>query len=325
VAGYLKEAFDQIDVPVTHHNDPMPHKWALKDTVELWWGNPKDWQWSRKKVKLRVGFCLSEARSILAFGRDVALENLSKCDFIICPSWHSAQAYLESPLDMPVHVVPLGLDPEEFTFVNRDWSITLMFLHIGVSQFRKGSWMVPEAFVRAFPKETNVHLTIASAISNRPMYQQLKKEYGKHPRISFQSHFKSSAMEYYKRHHVLVSPHLSEGWGLCIPEALATGMTALVARCSSPLEFFKKDYGWWIEMSELYAPVNGCLPDTGGLWRLPDVDSLANVMLEAHKNRTQCMQKGIHASKVFRECFTWNITAERIKELIDVYPATKTK
>jgi glycosyltransferase involved in cell wall biosynthesis len=318
VAKYIFAALLEQN-EVTHYTMSPPSFWKMSEIIELWWGNPVDWEWSDNDVAMRAGICLSEARSLLASNRDKVLENVSKCDVIICPGIHAAQAYMEAPFDVPIHIVPFGIDPKEFPYVERNWDDRLSFLHMGRTQFRKGSWRVPDAFIRTMNKAQNARLTIACMDNPTDMFIQMKREYSGHPRINFYDGFKESAMEYYKGHHIIVSPHLAEGWGLCIAEALATGMAGIVARCSTPLEYFQKDYGWWIEMSEHYAPVRNCLGNTGGQWRLPDVDSLANAMLEAYENRERCRQAGIVASETFHNRFTWADTASDLCEVLYDY------
>jgi glycosyltransferase involved in cell wall biosynthesis len=311
------ESMPDIDLyDLTEPEDP-------EDCVELWWGDPAYWRWSRYDVKARVSLALSEAHSLLASGRLEALENLAQSDMIICPSQSATLAFREAPLDLPIRVVPFGVDTEEFksmkssfnSLYDRSWNAALKFIHSGVTQFRKGSWLVPEAFIKAFSNDDIAELTIHSYRSS-PMFTKLNSEYGNHPKIDFVENRDESLWDRLWKHHIYVSPHLSEGFGLINFEAMATGMPVIMSRCSAPREFFSKDYGWWIEMSEDYAPVSQCLPDTSGYWRLPSIDSLAGAMVAAYEDRKECQQKGNAASKYIRENLTWKHTASGIVECI---------
>lgn len=286
-----------------------------KEWIELWWGDPQFWSWSRNKIKLRIALVLSEASSIRAEGRRNVIRNLSRADAIICPSDFAAIAFREAPIDKSIYVSPFGVNEDEFRYIERDWEGCLIFLHGGVTQFRKGSWMVPEAFIDAFRTKDNVKLIIASPVSS-PMFTQIKMEYGKHPNIEFVYNRESSASELYSRSHIYVSPHLSEGFGLMPLEAMATGMACIVSRCSAPREYFSAQYGWWIEMSENYVPVKNCLPNTAGFWRLPEVDSLAEVMRAAYESKHNAYQKGLCASEFVNANMTWGHTIRRIKNII---------
>jgi ADP-heptose:LPS heptosyltransferase len=284
--------------------------------VELWWGDPQFWEWSSLPVKSRIALALSEARSILSFGRDRVIANLNKADLLICPSRSATIAFLEAHIDTRIVVVPFGVDPDRFEYVERDWADgPIKFLHAGAIQFRKGSWLIPEAFVSAFSKADDVELTMAT-LKVSPMFMRLKAEYGRHPQIRFVVDHKDDPGDIYRDYHVYVSPHLAEGFGLMPLEAMATGMVTLVSRCSAPREYFHSDYGFWIDMSESYAPVAECLIDTAGFWRLPDVNSLAACMKEAYLMRRQAMEKGCKASAFARECMTWIHTVSNIKQKI---------
>ena len=284
--------------------------------IEIWWGNPAEWQWSGKNVAGTIGIAIAEARSIVALNRNDAIENVKQCDLLICPSEWSATAYRESPANVPVRVIWFGYDPKEMYPVNRDWDGTLKFLLAGATQFRKGTWLGIEGFIAAFGRFSNAELYIWSSV-HTPDLELLQKEYGSHKKIFFQENKLKSSFDKFKEMHIMVSPHLSEGFGLMIPEAMATGMPCMVARCSSPMEYFSNNCGWWIEMSELYAPVSDCLDNTGGTWRLPDVKSIAEIMKYVNKNRDVCKRKGIAAASYAGAHLTWSNTANGIISAIE--------
>jgi glycosyltransferase involved in cell wall biosynthesis len=140
----------------------------------------------------------------------------------------------------------------------------------------------------------------------------MRKEYGKHPQVNFVDSFFKTPFEAYQLHHVLVSPHLSEGFGLVPLEAMATGMTCMVSRCSAPREYFNSRFGWWIEMSEDYVPVSDCLPETSGFWRLPSLDSLAAGMRDVYNRRDEGRERGLQASVFALANYSWKSTAAGI-------------
>jgi glycosyltransferase involved in cell wall biosynthesis len=69
-------------------------------------------------------------------------------------------------------------------------------------------------------------------------------------------------------------------------------------------------------MSEDYAPVFQCLPETNSYWRLPDIDSLSECMRLAYENRDEAKEKGIEGSKFVRDFLTWDMCARNIKKII---------
>jgi len=311
----LRKAFEAIGCTIyaSYTYDGSPS--SPTDFVEVWWGDPRFWQWSGKGVMLRVGIVLTEAHSILYEGRDSTINNLKACDLIICPSFAATIGIREAPIDVPAVVIPFGVDCDEFHHVERDWTGTLKFLHLGAVQFRKGSWMVPEAFLRAFAHKDDVSVTIASYVRTG-MFLRMKREYERHPQMNFVENFLKTPFELYQDHHVLLSPHLSEGFGLVPLEAMATGMACIVSRCSAPREYFDRRFGWWIEMSEDYVPVSDCLPRTNGFWRLPSLDSLAEAMLDVYNKRSDANERGARASEYVLENYSWKRSVESIATTI---------
>lgn len=314
---YKELALAFRNIGITVHDDIGYYPPDIKEYIEMWWCDPEFWEWSDKKVRLRVGVALSEHHSLFASNPKKVINNINKCDILFCPSRFAMRAFLESPINVPIYLMPFGVNPEEFYYVKRDFS-SLRFLHLGVTQFRKGSWLACEGFIKAFNKNDNVSLTIASHRSSN-MYEVLRNEYRNNSQIIFSDKKIPSSMGHYKNHDILVSPHLSEGFGLCIPEAMATGMPAIVSRCSAPLEFFSDKYGWWIEMSELYSPVNQCFPGINGLWRLPDVNSLAERMRYAYENREECVAKSKEASQYVLSNLTWTNSVNTAVGIMEKY------
>jgi len=304
------------EVGHTVHSDLNTIPPSPEEYIEFWWGDPIFWEWSPETVLYRVGYALSEARSL--YKKSFAIKGVQKCNLLLCPSFHASIAFLEAPIDIPIEIVPFGVDTKHYHYVDRSNLTPFKFLHLGAAQFRKGSWLVPEAFIKTFTRKEPVHLTISS-FHDTEMARSLEKEYGGHPNITFNIKMEPDSFPIYQQHHVLVSPHLSEGWGMCITEAMSTGMACLVARCYTPREFFRPDFGWWIEMSEDYAPVSNCLPGTGGLWRIPDIESLAAGMRYAADHPEEVISKGKAASAYIGSNYTWELTAEKITSILSQY------
>lgn len=283
------------------------------DCTEVWWGDPSQWKWSRKS-KYKIGYALSEAESLRSEERELALKNIAKCDILICPSEYSSRAYYESPLDLPIRIVPLGYNPEQYFFTNRDWNGQLRVLLAGAAQIRKGSDLGIMGFIRAFGKSDRFHLTVWSSVKT-PMREELKTEYGRIPNITFDDTNYDNPMEIYSKHHILLHPHLSEGFGIIPIEAMATGMCVLLSRVSSPMEYFSNKVGYWIEMSEDYVPIRHCLNDTNGFWRVPSVDSISERLKDISKHREDAQTKALLATPWAKK-YTWEQTARKLLQAI---------
>jgi len=289
-------------------NNPPKFPWQW---IEIWWGAPQDWQWSNKEVKARIAISLSESDQISKEYQSRAIENLNKSDVLFVTSESSKRAFLEMPIETPIYLWPLGANPDTFRYKEIDFEDNpFRFLLLGVTQFRKGSWMGVEAFVRAFENDEPVSLTVATHMESE-MFRKLRTEYKSVKQIDFLSQNYAKPSRHYEDHHVLLSPHLAEGWGLCITEAMMLGMPCIVSRCSTPREYFSLDFGWWIEMSDHYVPVSGCFENTPGFWRLPSVFDMADKMRYAYEHRDKCKMKAVATSAHARKYLTWAHNAEK--------------
>lgn len=284
----------------------FPWQW-----VEVWWGAPQDWRWSYKNVKARVAISLSESDQIQKSFQPRAIENLKDVDILFITSETAKRAFLEMPIDVPIALWPLGVNPEMFPFERRDFDDDpFSFLLLGATQFRKGSWLAVEAFVQAFDSTDSAKLTVASH-KETTMFTLLQKEYDGVDGLEFVLKEHRNPARHYQDHHVLLSPHLGEGWGMCITEAMSVGMACIVSRCSTPREYFSKDFGWWIEMSDLYSPVSDCFPGTAGYWRLPSVLDMADKMRYAYEHRAECKEKALAATTHASHNLTWGHGAKQ--------------
>lgn len=287
-------------------NDPIMPK---EEFVEIWCDAPENIRWSHESI-FNIMYTLSEARSFATNSRDTIINNAKKADLIICPSNSATIAFVESPIDKPIVVIPFGVDTEKFKYKTRQWNGIFTFLLAGVAQIRKGTWLALEAFHKISRQMPASRMIIWSS-TVQPIWSDLIDIY-KHPKITFSTDKLESACDIYYDAHVLISPHLSEGFGMTIPEAMSTGMPCIVSRCSAPLDFFSSKAGWFIEMSDYYMPISDSLPMVNGSWRLPDIASLAEKMLYAYRHRRNCRAKGKWASQYINESLTWDITAKNI-------------
>lgn len=283
------------------------------DCIEVWWGDPAVWEWSRDS-KIKIGYALSEAESLLTKGKKEALENISKCDMLICPSEFSTRAYRESPIDIPIRVVPLGYNPDNFPYIARSWNGPINILLAGSAQMRKGTQQGIDGFLRAFGTRSRFQLTVWSSVKT-PLREQLKNDYIDMPNVTFDDNQYGNANEIYNKHHILLHPHLSEGFGLMPLEAMSNGLVVLLSRVSSPMEYFNKDVGYWIEMSEDYVPVRECLENTNGFWRVPSVDSIAEKLKHIVKYRDEAKEKTSKANDWVKQ-WTWDESARKLIALL---------
>jgi glycosyltransferase involved in cell wall biosynthesis len=103
--------------------------------------------------------------------------------------------------------------------------------------------------------------------------------------------------------HVLVLPSVFEGFGLVIPEAMATGMPVIASTHSAGPEMIREGReGFVLE------------PD--------DVDGLADRLERLASDRQRAVEMGIEAADRARE-FSWDAHAKRVGEIITFLAAQR--
>lgn len=301
-----------IDIIATDGNAPIPDNTEM--CTEIWLGHA--WTFDISKVtQSRVAITYHEAESFIMPHEQEIIRQSNMRKLLIFPSQWAARAWRTAPITTPIIIIPFGVNTAIFKPIARDFfEDPLVFLHYGAQQFRKGSWLVHEAFDVAFVGNKRVML-ITHDSTNSTDFQILKEKYKNDPRHKFISTFyetKELPDKLLKHAHIIVSPSLSAAWDFCTTEAMSTGMPAIVPRHSVYLEFFKEDFGWFSDISTGYEPVNTVFADNPGYWRIPCRFSLANKMSEAFKDRASLKEKGKSASQYIKENLTWDYTAEQL-------------
>lgn len=278
----------------------------VEEYIEMWYGDPSLWEMAHgTKGKGPIGYTPCGKGDI----PNITKEQLNKCAvvFVACTD---TKLDCVTQLKVPVHVLAGGYLPELFYYVERDFDTDpFIFLHAGATQWRKGSKPTCQAFQSAFPDESDVQLLIMSP-GETEMFLELREQYSDDPRIVFRINAISDRElmldEYYAKYHCLVFPSISEGWGRCLTEAMASGMPCIVTRCSAMLEQFEEGCGWWVQT---------WIADHG--FPEPLKMDLADKMRIAYDNRSLCKEKGIFAAKHALKNLTWEKGITKVLPILE--------
>jgi len=85
-------------------------------------------------------------------------------------------------------------------------------------------------------------------------------------------------------------------------------------RWSAQTEFFNEEVGYPINTKGLIPAVARCPYYEGFSWADPDVDHLASLMRHVYENQEEGRARGLRASIMAREKWTWTDAAGRIKK-----------
>lgn len=251
--------------------------------LELWWG------WDVLPSERRgpkALFTVGESHI-----EDIA--NWEEFDhiFVVSEYWKQRQH-----ISRPLSVWPLGVDTEIFPVIDRN-NLVFTFTHAGAAHYRKGSELVCQAFSDEFGNSEDVKLLMISPREGGEMFEHLQSKYSDCRNIAFSStaHIRQETWRNYTGD-CFVFPSRREGWGLCLTEAMSTGMPAIVSDLPAFGDIFNEDCGWLIGMDKSNIALG---------FGTPIIDSLRQILRYVYSNQEEAAGKGQYAAKFVRDKLTW--------------------
>ena len=236
-------------------------------------------------------------------------------DGVITPSAFCKRMFEESGVEVPVHVVPLGVDCHEFPYMERPERNPYTFLILGeLGGFRKGWAYAYQAFWQAFQGDPRARLIFKTrgdrmlADCSERNVEIIDAEYG-WPMIR----------ELYQRADCFVFPSTGEGFGLPPREAAATGLPVIATDWSGLQEGGIENYAYPLRVKQMQTALYGPEDIRGqcGEWAEPDVDHLAELMTFCFENQELARAKGKAASEWIRGHCRWDVTAKQLLEVVN--------
>lgn len=212
-------------------------------------------------------------------------------DFCIVASEFTRQSLLRVGVaSAKIKVLPLGVDVHDFACAPRSPDGPFRILFVGGIGQRKGIKYLLEAYQKMRTPRTELVLAGPIAGSGKALatYSQCYTYLGRLDQ-------RDVIREMHKAH-VLVLPSAFEGFGLVIPEAMATGMPVIASTHSIGPELIRDGQdGFVLE------------PD--------DVDGLAAKLDWLASHRTEAVQMGLEASGR-ANAMSWDAHAQRLRDVI---------
>jgi len=250
----------------------------------------------------------------------------SFCERVIVPCEHNRQAYVDSGVEIPVHVVHGGTSPEEFPMIGRNGRYApqsarpYTFLALGDRGARKGWVEVWQAFYKAFQAPSGTP-DVRLVLKTRPHTNDLIDRICgacRDPRISFWLEDVDAMADCYAQADCFAIPSRSEGWGMPHREAAMMGLPVIATRYSG------LDDG---HLDEWAIPIDGMDPDPippnalhmRGEWMRADVDELAAKMRWCYEHREAAAALGRQSAHWLRSNQTWEHSARALLDLIERY------
>jgi glycosyltransferase involved in cell wall biosynthesis len=215
-------------------------------------------------------------------------------DAVFVPSEFCKKVFEESGVKRPIHVVPLGIDLEQYKYYDRpDYREKFRFLITGKMDSRKNYQAVVKAFLDEFPKNDDIELVIKTrggSVVDVPKDDRIK--------VIAEDYSPDDLLHLYYDCDCFVYPSKGEGYGLPPREAMATGLPVIMTNFGSMVERVDP-YTFYpipvIMMEKVDYPTKHLisLEDQDlGEWVIPDIWELKQAMRKVYNNRAEAKQRG---------------------------------
>jgi hypothetical protein len=267
--------------------------------------------------RYRIGFSMLEPTGI---PRDWA-EQANQMDEVWVPSSFNARTFRESGVKKPIHIVPLGVDPNYFHpgIASRRPSDRFVFL----SNFEWGERKAPELLLKAYADEFSAAEDVVlvlkifnhdRSVNVRQQIADMRLRQGGAPVVLLMNQeialHQLGAL--YTSADCFVLPTRGEGWGMPILEAMACGLPTIATNWSAQADFLDDEVAYPLRVKRLIPAVAKCPYYDGYAWADPDVEHLRFLMRHVYNHRDEARAKGRQAAEVVATCWTWERAAERI-------------
>jgi len=239
------------------------------------------------------------------------------------PSRFNLQTFRDSGVKVPIHVMPLGVDPQYFhpgIRGKRFFDDKFTFLSVFEWGERKSPEMLLEAFAAAFNGRDDVRL-VCKIINNDasidvPTEIRKLKLGSAADRIlvlhndKIPSHWMGSL---YRSADCFILPTRGEGWGMPILEAMASGLPVIATNWSAQTEFMNESNSYPLRVKRLVPAEARCVYYHGFKWAEPDFDHMIELMRYVADHPYEAAEKGRFAAADMHSRFTWDHAAARMK------------
>lgn len=280
----------------------------------------------------KIGYTMLEVTGI----PKLWVSNANQMNEVWVPSVFNQETFSNSGVNVPIHVMPLGVDENYFNPEIKAYKLNDRFTFLSV--FEWGERKAPEKLLRAYCEEFNRSdqvlllckvmnndgsVSIPSEIANL----NLPKNHA--PIMILCNNENSGGINgvtfihcpaipdhqlgtLYRSADCFVLPTRGEGWGMPFLEAMACGLPVIVTDWSAHCDFVNETNSYLLRVKSLIDAKAKCPYYAGFKWADADEDHLMFLMRHVYENREEARNKGLKASADVLTNWTWEKAAEKI-------------
>jgi len=270
--------------------------------------------------KIKIGFTMFETDKIPSGRNNWAGETgnatdiINKLDLLLVPSEHNKKLFKSSGVKIPIEILHLAVDTDEFVPMDRPKRDIFTFYMAGVLTIRKNPGMALSAFLDLYKNNPKVKIVFKT---NSGTMGHINMPYS-NVKIIDRFSTPEEMFCHMRDADCFVFPSRGEGFGLPPLEAMATGLPVIVSDNTGMSEYTDKRYNYPIPCPEM-KPAERFPKNWGnvGNWYEPDYQKLKETMKYVYEHQEEAKEKGMLASKWVRENWSFDNTAKSLVKLIE--------
>ncbi len=266
--------------------------------------------------RYRIGYTMLEVDGVPAEW----VQLCNALDEVWVPSTFNAQTFQVSGVTRPIHVMPLGINPDYFNPRIREFRASPRYTFLSV--FEWGERKAPEILLRAYAKAFNAQddVLLILKVFNRDPGVDVKAQLAALPSsnapvaLLYNQEIPSHQLgSLYRSADCFVLPARGEGWGMPILEAMACSMPVIATDWSAQTDFMTETNAYPLRVEKLIPAKAKCPYYTGFRWAEADEEHLVHLLRHVYTHPAEAREKGARAAQDALTRWTWRHAAEKIK------------